>query len=290
MPFRSGDEFLAHVLQAFRPYLDTLVLIGGFAVRLYELHPRARSIEMRVLRTLDADFATPPVIAPHPSGTLAQLADAAGFQPDLRSEYTPPVMKLVPRNSTTGPGAERYTVEFLTPLAGRSADRAGTPLVTVTIQAGLTAQRLRYLDLMQIDPWQVSVGNLSGVGTITPPLNVRVPHPGFFIIQKILIADRRDPETERPKDMAYIYQVVNLFSRELSPLASDVRVRMQENRAWNRWFEESVRLATSLFATPSSPGVVEAHRALTAELAGSGTEAPTHIQIHAGIQAFLGQF
>lgn len=242
MPFRSADEFLAHVLQAFRPYLDTLILIGGFAVRLYELHPRATSIEMRVLRTLDADFAAPPVIAPRPSGTLVELADAAGFNPDLRSEYTPPVLKFVPRDSTTAPGADRYTVEFLTPLTGRSADRAGSPLVTATIKPGLTAQRLRFLDLLQIDPWQVSVGDLSGVRPNTPPLEVRVPHPGFFIIQKILIADRRDPETERPKDMAYIYQVVNLFSRDLPTLARDVRIRMQDNRAWNRWFKESARL------------------------------------------------
>lgn len=289
MPFRSADEFLAHVLQAFRPYLDTLVLIGGFAVRLYELHPRATSIEMRVLRTLDADFATPPAIGPRPGGTLMELAEAAGFVLDLRSEYTPPVMKFVPRDSTVVSGAERYTVEFLTPLIGRSADRAGTPLVTVTIQAGLTAQRLRYLDLLQIDAWQVSIGNLPGVGEIIPAVDVRVPHPGFFIIQKILIADRRDPETERPKDMAYIYQVVNLFSRDLPPLARDVRVRMQDNHARKRWLKDLVRLATGLFATPASSGVVEAHRALTAELAGSGTDAPTPVQIHAGIQAFMGR-
>jgi hypothetical protein len=290
MPFRSGDEFLAHVLQTFRPYLDTLVLIGGFAVRLYELHPRARSIEMRVLRTLDADFATPPVITPRPSGTLVELADAAGFQPDLRSEYTPPVMKFVPRDPAVTSGVEQYAVEFLTPLTGRSADRAGTPLVTITIQAGLTAQRLRYLDLLQIDPWQVSIGNLPGVGDITPRIDVRVPHPGFFIIQKILIADRRDPETERPKDLAYIYQVVNLFSRDLPTLAREVRVRMQDNHAWRRWLKDFLRLATGLFATPASPGVVEAHRSLTAELAGSGTDVPTPVHIHAGIQAFLRQF
>ncbi len=290
MPIRSADEFLANVLQAFRPHLDTLVLIGGFAVRLYELHPRATSIGMRVLRTLDADFATPPAIAPRPGGTLRELADAAGFDPDLRSEYNPPVMKFVPRDSTVASGAEQYTVEVHTALTGRSVDRAGSPLVTVTIQAGLTAQRLRYLDLLQLDPWQVSLGNLPGAGQITPPLDVRVPHPGFFIIQKILIADRRDPETERPKDMAYFYQVVNLFSRELPRLARDVRVRMQDNRAWIRWFEESVRLATGLFATPASPGVIEAHRALTAELAGSGIEAPMPVRIHAGFQAFLRQF
>lgn len=227
MPFRSGDEFLGHVLRAFHPYLDTLVLIGGFAVRLYELHPRATAIEMRVLRTLDADFATPPAIPTRPGGTLMELAEAAGFCRDLRGEYAPPVMKLVPR----GFADEQYTVEFLTPLTGRSADRAGSPLVTAAIQAGLTAQRLRYLDLLQIDPWRISVGKLAGAGEINPPIDVRVPHPGFFIVQKILIADRRDPETERPKDMAYIYQVVNLLSRELPALAREVRVRMQDNPA-----------------------------------------------------------
>jgi hypothetical protein len=215
-----------------------------------------------------------------------ELAETAGFHRDLRGEYAPPVMKLVTRGSAD----EQYSVEFLTPLTGRSADRAGSPLVTATIQAGLTAQRLRYLDLLQIDPWQVSVGKLAGAGEINPPIDVRVPHPGFFIIQKILIADRRDPETERPKDMAYIYQVVNLFSRELPALTREVQVRMQDNPAWKRWYEGLVRPAAGLFATPASPGIVEAHKALSAELAGSGTEAPTLVRIHAGIQAFLRHF
>ncbi len=41
MPVESPDAFLAHVLQVLRPYLDRLVLVGGFAARLYALHPQA---------------------------------------------------------------------------------------------------------------------------------------------------------------------------------------------------------------------------------------------------------
>ncbi len=94
MTFRSPDAFLVHVLRAFEPYLDCLVLIGGFAVRLYEHHPRAVSAPTRILRTFDADFATPPRL-PRRRRSLGELAEAAGLRPDFRGDRIPPVMRFV---------------------------------------------------------------------------------------------------------------------------------------------------------------------------------------------------
>jgi len=55
---------------------------------------------------------------------------------------------------------DRYTVEFLTPMTGAAVRRSGRAAVTSNIQEGITAQRLRYLDLLLDSPWRVSL--LSG--------------------------------------------------------------------------------------------------------------------------------
>ena len=142
MPAELPDAFLGRVLRAFRPYLDTLVLIGGFAVRCYALHPRAVPTDIEVLRTFDADFALPPQVASVGDQTLAALAAAAGFAPEFRGDLVPSVMKFLPI-ATHGPkpgGAPPvYLIEFQTPLVGRADDPAGRPLVTATVQADLTS-------------------------------------------------------------------------------------------------------------------------------------------------------
>ena len=76
----------------------------------------------------------------------------------------------------------------------------------------------------------MAIGPLPGVPAGEPPLEVQLPHPGCFLVQKLLIADTRDPETERPKDLAYVYQVVQLFARDLPYLAETVRTIMEATR------------------------------------------------------------
>jgi prevent-host-death family protein len=165
-------------------------------------------------------FALPARLAPVGGQRLVDLAAAAGFAPDLRGDFVRPVMKFVPVDADAPgcgiPGA--YSIEFLTPLVGRPDDPEGQPLVTADVQAGLSAQRLRYLDLLLEAPWTVAIGHLPGAPAGEPPLAVQLPHPGCFLVQKLLIADKRDPETERPKDLAYVYQVVQLFARDLPQL------------------------------------------------------------------------
>ena len=289
MEFDSPDAFLAHVLWTFRSYLDTLVLVGGFAVRLYELHPRAAPAAVRVLRTFDADLATPSGIIHLASESLASLAEAAGFQPDFRGDDIPPVMKFVLKGALARP-VDQYTVEFLTPMTGAPVRRSGRAVGTSDIQAGVTAKRLRYLDLLLERPWRVSLAGLPGIPEETRTLEVRLPHPGFFIVQKILISEELNRQDKRPKDMAYLYQVVSLFRRELIALAEDVRDQMNANAAWRKWLERFRRLAGSLFGGPTAPGVTEAYTVLRAEMAGSGLDVPSPQMIHAGVNLFLKNF
>lgn len=291
MEFDSPDAFLAHVLWTFRSYLDTLVLVGGFAVRLYEIHPRAAPAAVRVLRTFDADLATPSGGIPLVGESLSALAEAAGFQLDFRGDHIPPVMKFVPKGALARPvGGNQYMVEFLTPMTGAPVSRSGREVMTSDIQAGVTAQRLRYLDLLLESPWRVSLAGLPGIPEENTTIEVRLPHPGFFIVQKILISGELNRQDKRPKDMAYVYQVVSLFRRELIALAGDVRDQMNAIPAWRRWLERFKRLAGSLFGGPTAPGVMEAHTVLRAEMAGSGLDVPSPQMIHAGVSLFLKNF
>jgi len=126
MEFDSPDAFLAHVLWIFRSYLNRMVLVGGFAVRLYELHPRAAPAAFRMLRTFDADLAVPAGPIPLAGQSLAALAEAAGLQPDFRGDHVPPVMKFISKGTFGGPsGINQYTVEFLTPMTGATIRRSG---------------------------------------------------------------------------------------------------------------------------------------------------------------------
>lgn len=291
MKFDSPDTFLAHVLWSFRPYLNRLVLVGGFAVRLYELHPRASQATIRVLRTFDADLATANDRIPVVGESLARLADAAGFRRDFRGDHTPPVIKFVPKEAPAGAsGGDQYTIEFLSPLFGAAASRSGRVAATTDIQDGLTAQRLRYLDLLLEMPWSVSLAGLPGIPEEYHAIAVNLPHPGLFVVQKILIAQEPNRSDKRPKDMAYIYHVVSLFRLELGSLADDVRARMSANPTWRRWFGRFKQLASSLFADPVAPGVTEAHRILQAEMAGPGLEVPSPQMIHGGVSLFLEKF
>lgn len=283
--------FLAYVLRAIAPYLDTLVLVGGFAAGLYRFHPRAAPTELVALRTFDADFAAPNRLEIQAGQTLSDLVAGAGLHPQLFGEYDPPVMKFFPRNTggdTPSATAEQYCVEFLTPLIGSETDRAGKEVPTRDIQRGITAQRLRYLDILLVDPWQIPVARFLGARSEDDEARVRIPHPGLFIVQKILISDERRRHGDRPKDMAYIYEVLGLFRRDIATLAREVRGTMAQNHSWQKWLERFKVTAVELFGTTNAPGVTEAHGVLAA--AGAGGDAPTPQMILAAVQAFLKSF
>jgi hypothetical protein len=106
-------------------------------------------------------------------------------------------------------------------------------------------------------------------------------------VQKLLIADKRDPETERPKDMAYIYQVIQLFARDLTQMAETARTILEASAVRRRWLDRARGIAGTLFAIPGSPGVTEAHRVLEAELVGTRVTIPSAAQIHAAVRVFL---
>ncbi|MBM4325361.1 MAG: hypothetical protein FJ115_17550 [Deltaproteobacteria bacterium] len=249
----KADEtrFLYKVLSAIRPNLEDFVLVGGFASFLYQFHERAKPIGVSPLLTYDIDLASRGKVSVRGGKTVHESLSEIGLIEEFTGSCTPPLVKYFPKDKTPP-----MYVEFLTPLRG-SEDKRGISDVTQKIQPGLSAQKLRFLDLLLKNPWTISTSSVPGLGK-HPNLVVKIPHPTMFIMQKILISGRRTDKS-RVKDFAYIYQILGFFMGDWEILAREFKVLI-DNPEWRRWYRKFIRMSIQLFDTPERDGPIEASR------------------------------
>ena len=80
----ANPEFasFARLVESLRPWLDQVVVIGGWAHRLYRLHPFAQQLRYEPLATLDADIALP-----HDSKSLATIFISGSPRTGLKRSF-----------------------------------------------------------------------------------------------------------------------------------------------------------------------------------------------------------
>ena len=206
---RDDDKF-AQLVDAIGPYLDRVVIVGGWAHRLFRNHPLAQAVPYAPLMTRDTDVAIPTEMRID-EGNLRERLLARGFTEEFLGDDRPPVTHYQLGGDDAG-----FYVEFLTPLVGGEFRRDGTRDVTTSV-AGVSAQKLRHLDVLLIAPWSVTL-HLAGVST-----TLLIANPVSYIVQKLLISGKRKP-AERAKDILYIHDTLELFgrsSRDLNELWVD---------------------------------------------------------------------
>lgn len=203
----------ARLIGALGPWLDQIVIIGGWAHRFYRLHPRAQGLDYALLATLDTDIAIPAAL-PVNAWDIRDRLRLAGFVEEFFGDDQPPATHY----RLGAPGGSFY-VEFLTPLVGGEYDRKNRRTVTTQI-GGVTAQRLRHIGLLLDDPWEVEI-DLAGVAD--GRRSVRIAHPARFLAQKVLIHSKRNP-SDRAKDILYIHDTLEVFGRRLAELRADWEV------------------------------------------------------------------
>lgn len=135
----SEAQAFGQLVAGLSPWLEQLVFVGGWAFRLYRLHPDAQVPAYRPVVTLDADVAF--AEGERLEGSIRARLLEAGFVESLTGNHRPPVSPY-----TLGDDGSGFYAEFLTPLTGSGRRRSGEPLATVA-RAGVSAQRLRHLDL-----------------------------------------------------------------------------------------------------------------------------------------------
>ena len=77
-----GLEAFSKFIVALEPWLGEVVLVGGWAHRLYRLDPRARKLDYLPLTTLDGDVAVPPKLKKEESTVRKRLLEA-GFEEEF---------------------------------------------------------------------------------------------------------------------------------------------------------------------------------------------------------------
>jgi hypothetical protein len=230
------DPTLLVGLRVLRPYLDDIVIAGGWVPYLYAEHlpPPGETI---ALKTRDLDLAVPREV-PERDKTIDQLLNDADFACEFRSLGTPPVTVYLATHA-----GDEVEIEFITTAQG---DDPGVRRV----QSGLTAQELRYVDLLLEHTWTLpldalSAGELEG--------SVRVPTPAAFILQKALSHKSRTDALKREKDLYYIFYVMDGFRGWHPWIREELRKLAIARRSW---FRRALQGLEGAFETPSSSGVV----------------------------------
>lgn len=224
------------LVEALAPWESQLLFVGGWAHRLYRLHESAALLAYQPVATLDADVAF--ADRERLDGNIYSALQARGFQQQLIVSHQPPVSRY-----SLGEDGAGFYAEFLTPLVGRATTREGVPLATKA-QAGITAQRLRYLDLLFLTPWSVTLGADWGADA---PLAVRIPNPVAFVAQKLLIHPDR-AAGKQAQDLLYIHDTLELFANRLDELHAlwGDHIRTGMDPAWVR---RLLQARTDVFGT-----------------------------------------
>lgn len=194
-------DSLAQLAQALSPWRAHLVFIGGWAHRIHRFSPRANQPEYQPLFTRDTDLAFANR-APLEGDIKAALIEH-GFKEQLSGEYNPAVAHY-----TLGDDNDGFYAEFLTPLSGSGVKRDGKPDATMKM-AGISAQKIRNLDILLIDPWVITLDPRNGIPLPTP-MDIQVANPLSFMVQKFLIQKDRPP-AKQAQDVLYIYDTIELF-------------------------------------------------------------------------------
>jgi hypothetical protein len=226
----------AHLVEAVRPWLPHIVIVGGWAHRLHRCHPLAMTLGYQPLRTRDVDLAFSPR-APL-VGDLKKALTKAGFSEELSGQSTPPVTHY-----TLGKEELGFYAEFLTVLQGDGRRRDGQRDLTMA-KAGITAQKLRYLEVLLIAPWSIRLTSTTEIPT-NQPIDLLVPNAVSFMIQKFLIHDRRDVR-KRAQDVLYIHDTLQLFGASLENLRSVWEDEVRPNMP-ARTVKTAMRIANELF-------------------------------------------
>jgi hypothetical protein len=205
-------ENLGRLVDALTPWLDQVVIIGGWAHRLYRFHPLAQRLDYPPLMTLDADVAIPDGLKVKGQDIHERLI-ANEFQPELLGHHKPPATHYKLGDQSGG-----FYAEFLTPLIGGAYARGGKKSATTRI-AGVTSQRLRHVDLLLRVPWTVVLSASDGF-PFAERKQVLVANPVSFLAQKVMVHTKRN-RSERAKDILYIHDTFETFGARISDLRAE---------------------------------------------------------------------
>jgi len=229
------DPVLVRGLAAIEPYLDVVVVAGGWVPHIYELLYDVTAAG-RSPRTRDIDLAVPRSV-PVRDRSIDELLKGADFRCEFHSLDSPPVTKYVATLSE-----DEIEIEFIT-------DAPGSSEAAVMVQPDLTAQELHYVGLMLDGPWPV---DLAGLTDGDVGWTILVPQPGAFVFHKSLVFRNRRDRLKAGKDLYYIFFVLDTFPEWRGAIDAQLERLAAQKPAW---FKKSVKNLSAMFHGAESSGV-----------------------------------
>ena len=147
-------------------YLEHMMLVGSWADYLYSASGCLPDYESRI-RTLDLDFLIYNIRKPNPPQNAISIFKEMGFI--VENDRITGVTKLL--DPSTG-----FEVEFLAQLLGSGTERY------LKTNLGITAQGLREFSILANNSMTISYLGM----------NILVPKPEAFLLNKMVINDERD--------------------------------------------------------------------------------------------------
>jgi hypothetical protein len=272
---------LGRFLKVLGPYSRNAVVAGGMVPVIYRHLQAASAVRQRPMTTLDLDIAIPGKIRITGDKSISTLISEGGFDRHLRGSTHPPT--TVYQHCRHGKELSNIYVELLTPLEGSDTAKDGSRKIQEEIQTSVTAQYIRYLDLLLIDPISVPCEAVPNLGITDPDIELRIPTPGMYIVQKVLCrASRR--ANKKDKDLAYIYDVVSLFRKDWKQIGEAILKQSTANRNYQRWIDTALQSLTQLFNSPVSDGPVAVVREISTTAIGVP---PSESAVYQVMTAFL---
>ena len=165
--------------------LDKVMIVGSWCVLLYDDYFKGKGL-LPAIRTRDIEFLIPIPLSLGRKTDLPALLKDLGFIVDHKGEQGYIIFQH-----------PELILEFLVPDRGKGIDKP-----FLINQLGINAQALRFMDFLAQDPIKMPFQDIE----------VTVPHPANFALQKLLIAKRRKQEGKAEKDRAQAVAILTALN------------------------------------------------------------------------------
>lgn len=215
------EPALHRVLWELRPYLDDVVVIGGWVPYLYRQYG-GLVWAGRTSLTMEVDVLVSRPLAPGDRPSIPEILRGSGFHPstDLGGSAV-----------WVGDVQSGEMIEFLVPHTGTARQMGDT--VPVAAQNGLRAISLPGLGLMQRYRRRLPMPVDTDAGEAV--LDVGVPWLGAYVVNKAsTFAARRAHAlggSKRPKDLLYLRDLAAAGGEVLERIADDLREMARDRTA-----------------------------------------------------------
>lgn len=258
------DPFFFKTMMALRAYARDFVCVGGCANALYRYHAASSPASLAFAGTNDIDLAVATKVPVRSGRTIAEAMLDAGMEERHYGTSREAVVKYVPKETKIA-----ADIEFLCSATGLPGSRGGKSVpVSYEVQSHLMAQPLRYLELLLHCPWSIDAGGVGGMKDLAG-IQIQIPNPAAYVMQKILIQDEGRKRDDIAKDCYYIFEISVVFREAMSVVRKEFESIQEIFPA--KWVTRFQSRMAALFRDEYAEGTTMAAR-IYEDIRAGGTE------------------